>query len=183
LPFNNWQITHTRPARYATCNCCEPLNKQIKETWTGYKKMHILDCFKKVIEEICLYYSIHGVPFAFYPSSMNFDKDILAKSEKLSADQFYKEYVNGELMLNYLRFWKTNKNGVYYSRLIQIVPYYCNCPTFRDVAYCHHILAIIKFKLANIIIDPMYVEPEKPKKLQTKKVRRGRPSKTKALDK
>ena len=58
---------YTRLAGYATCNCCEPLNKQIKETWTGYKKMHILDCFKKVIEEICLYYSIHGEPFAFYP--------------------------------------------------------------------------------------------------------------------
>jgi hypothetical protein len=79
-------------------------------------------------------------------------------------------------MLNYLRFWKTNKNGAYYSRLIQIVPYYCNCPTFRDVAYCHHILAII-------IIDPMNVEPEKPKKLQTKKVRRGRPSKKKRIKK
>jgi hypothetical protein len=101
----------------------------------------------------------------------------------LSADQFYKEYVNGELILNYLRFWKTNKNEAYYSRLIQIVPYYCNCPTFRDVAYCHHILAIIKFKLANIIIDPINVEPEKPKKLQTKKVRRGRPSKKKGLEK
>jgi len=53
------------------------------------------------------------------------------------------------------------------------------CPTFRDVAYCHHILAIIKFNLANIIIDPMYVEPEKPKKLHTKKTRRVRPAKNK----
>ena len=90
---------------------------------------------------------------SFNPSSTNFDKDILAKSEKLTANMFYKEYVNGELMVNYLRFWKTNKNGVYYSRLIQIVPYYCECPAFRYVAYCHHILAIIKFNLANIIID------------------------------
>ena len=109
----------------------------------------------------------------------NFDKDILAKSEKLTATMFYKKYVNGELMVSYLRFWKTNKNGVYYSRLIQIVPYYCECPAFRYVAYCHHILAIIKFNLANIIIDPMYVEPEKPKKLHTKKTRRGRPAKNK----
>jgi len=77
----------------------------------------------------------------------------------------------------------TNKNGAYYSRLIQIVPYYCNCPTFRDAAYCHHILAIIKFKLANIIIDPMYVEPEKPKKLQTKKFVVVVHPKKKALDK
>ena len=89
---------------------------------------------------------------------------------------FYKEHVNGELMLNYLRFWKTNKNGVCYSRLIQIVPYYCECPTFRDVAYCHHILAIIKFNLANIFIDPMYVEPEKPKKLHTYKKNSSRTS-------
>ncbi len=64
-PFNNWQL-HTRPAGYATCSYCEPL-KKIKETVTGYKKMHILDSFKKVIEEICLYYLIHGEPFAFYP--------------------------------------------------------------------------------------------------------------------
>ena len=55
-----------------------------------------MDSFKDVIE-ICLYYSIHGEPFAFYPSSTNFDKDILAKSEKLSADQFFKERINVEL--------------------------------------------------------------------------------------
>ena len=68
--------------------------------------------------------------------------------------------------------------GHYYSRLIQIVPYYCNCPTFLDVAYCHHILALNKFKLANIIIDPMYVEPEKPRWLESRKIRRGRPKST-----
>ncbi len=87
---------YARPAGYATCSCCEPL-KKIKETWTGYKKMHILDSHKKVIEESCLYYSIHGEPFAFYPSSTNFEKDILAKSEKLSADHFFKERINVEL--------------------------------------------------------------------------------------
>lgn len=89
-PFNNWQL-YTRPAGYATCNFCEPLNKQVKETWAGYKKMHILDCFKKVIEEICLYYWTHPTPFAFYPSSANFDIDVLAKTDKLTADMFYKK--------------------------------------------------------------------------------------------
>ena len=100
---------------------------------------------------------------------VNFDKDILAKSEKLTANMFYKEYVNGELMVNYLRFWKTNKNGVYYSRLIQIVPY-CECPTFRDVAYCHHILAIIKFNLANIIIDQCMLSLRSQKSFIQKKL-------------
>ena len=69
--------------------------------------------------------------------------------------------------------------GHYYSRLIRIVPYYCNCPTFLDVAYCHHILTINKFKLANIIIDPMLIEPEPLRKLEARKTRRGRPKKAK----
>ena len=92
---------------------------------------------------------------------------------------FYKEYVNGELMVNYLRFWKTNKNGVYYSRLIQIVPYYCECPTFRDVAYCHHILAVIKFNWANIIIYQCMLSLRSQKSFIQKKLVRGRPAKNK----
>ena len=79
-PFDNWQL-YSRPPGYATVNCCEPLNKQIKETWTGYKRLHILDTFKKVIEEICLYYSTHPRSFRFYPSSQHLDKAIVAKSQ------------------------------------------------------------------------------------------------------
>lgn len=130
-PFENWQL-YCRPPGYATVNCCEPLNKQIKETWTGFKRLHILDTFKKVIEKICLYYSTHPKPFAFYPSSKTFDKAIVAKSEKLKCEQFYQEYVNGVLDINSIRFWKKNVMGQYYTRLIQIVPYFCNCPTFKD---------------------------------------------------
>ena len=38
-----------------------------------------------------------------------------------------------------------------------------------------HILAINKLKLANIVIDPMCVEPEPTRKLDSSKYRRGRP--------
>ena len=86
-----------------------------------------------------------------YASQKNYDKSSVAKSEKLSCEQFYQHYVNGVLDIISIRFLKTNVMGYYYSRLIQVVTYYCNCPTFLDVAYCHHILAINKFKLANIL--------------------------------
>ena len=35
------------------------VNKKIKQSWTGHKQLHILDTFKKVIEEIFLHYSSH----------------------------------------------------------------------------------------------------------------------------
>jgi hypothetical protein len=54
-------------------------------------------------------------------------------------------------------------------------PVYCCCSTFVDLAYCHHILAIIKFDLANIILDPLYVKPVESRRLAVRNTKRGRP--------
>ncbi len=44
-----------------------------------------------------------------------------------------------------------------------------------DLAYCHHIITIIKFELANIILDPFYVSPVEPRRLAVRNTKRGRP--------
>lgn len=44
---------------YATINTCESFNKRLKKDFTGFKEMHILDCFEKVIEKAILTYSEH----------------------------------------------------------------------------------------------------------------------------
>ena len=63
-----------------------------------------------------------------------------------------------------------------YSHFIRICnPVFCSCSTYLDLAYCHHILAINKLNLANIILDPTYVKPVEPRRLQVRKTKKGRP--------
>ena len=47
--------------------------------------------------------------------------------------------------------------------------------SFLDLAYCHHILAINRLNLANIILDPSYIQPPEPRRLAERKINRGRP--------
>ena len=56
---------------------------------------------------------------------------------------------------------------------------YCCFLTFIDLAYCHHILAINKLELANIILDQTYVKPVEPRRLFVRKTTKGRPKQTK----
>ena len=51
-----------------------------------------------------------------------------------------------------------------------------------DLAYCQHILVIIKLNLANIILDSTYVKPPESRRLAVRQTKRGRPKNiTKAL--
>jgi hypothetical protein len=89
----------------------------------------------------------------------------------LNKTQFFR------LDFNNIRFdSKSKKTGLPYSHFFRICgPVYCCCSTFVDLAYCHHILAIIKFDLANIILDPLYVKPVEPRRLAVRNTKRGRP--------
>ena len=55
----------------------------------------------------------------------------------------------------------------------KIFPYYCDCSTFIDLAYCHHLLAINRLGLSKISIDPLFIAPEPPRRLVTRNNRRN----------
>ena len=42
--------------------------------------------------------------------------------------------------------------------------------SFLDLAYRHHILAINRLNLANIILDPFYIQPPEPRRLAVRKI-------------
>ncbi len=46
--------------------------------------MHILDCFKNVLEKICVTYSEHPEPFSIFPKMGQYKDDIVAKAKKLT---------------------------------------------------------------------------------------------------
>jgi hypothetical protein len=151
------------------------------------ERMHILDCFDKCMDEMIVCYSKNIKKFELYPSEEKaaHDQHIRSKIEKINPQMFYQVFDNfNRLDTNKFNFWKTDRTGKYYNRLIQIYPYYCNCPTFWDHHYCHHILAIIKFKFANIVINPLKTLKEPARLLVARKARGHRNKKTKgALNK
>ena len=165
-PFNNCQIFNTPPG-YATTNTCESFNKRIKEDYTINKKRHILDCFM-IMEKMIINYSTNAHTFKLYPCSLNHDKAVLDKASRLNANNFM------QITINIIRFDSINKTtGLTSSRRIQIFPYYCDCITFLDLAYCHHLLAINRLGLLKISIDPTYKAPEPPRRLVTRNSRRA----------
>ncbi len=120
--------------------------------------------------------SLNPKPFKFYPSQIDHKWKVVVKSNKLNAEQFIR------LDFNNFRFDSKNnkKLGFPYNHLILVYgPVYCCCSTFIDLAYCHHILAINRLELANIILDQTYVKPVEPRRLFVRKTTKGRPKQTK----
>ena len=68
-----------------------------------------------------------------------------------------------------------------YQHYVKIwYPAFCDCYTFLERKYCHHILAINRLNLANIAIDPGYEEPAPARRLVVRKLKQGRPKKMKS---
>ena len=119
-----------------------------------------MDSIQNTLPTTVKYCSLNPKPFSIYPSQVDHKRKVVIKSNKLYKAQFFR------LDFNNIRFdSKSKKTGLPYSHFIRICgPVYCCCSTFVDLAYCHHILAIIKFELANIILDPLYIRPVEPRK-------------------
>ena len=149
----------------------ESFNKTFKETFTRYKQSTVMDSIQNTLPTTVKYCSLNPKPFSIYPSQVDHKRKVVIKSNKLYKAQFFR------LDFNNIRFdSKSKKTGLPYSHFIRICgPVYCCCSTFVDLAYCHHILAIIKFDLANIILDPLYVKPVEPRRLAVRNTKRGRP--------
>ena len=96
-------------------------------------------------------------PFAFFRKNTDHDKFIVEKSDRLYLTQLLK------IDENTVQFDSYDSYGRLYSRFIYINAYFFNCKRFWDKSYCHHILAIIRLGIANIILDPKYI-PEPPKR-------------------
>ena len=78
----------------------------------------------------------------------------------MKTEQFFR------LDFNNIRYDGKNKStGMSYNHFIRLSgPLYFCCFTFLDLAYCHHILAIMRLELATIVLDPGYIKPGRPKK-------------------
>ena len=99
--------------------------------------MRILDCFDKCMGVMIVYYSKNIKKFELFPSEEKaaHDQHIRSRIEKIYPQVFYQVFDNfNRLDTNKINFWKTDRTGNYYNRLIHIYPYYCNCPTFWDPA-------------------------------------------------
>lgn len=103
-----------------------------------------------------------------YPCSLNHDKSVVEKANSLNINNFC------QINVNTIRFDSTSKTtGLAYSRRIYIFPYHCECSTFIDLAYCHHLLAINRLGVSKIIIDPNYIAPAMPRRLVVRNNRRN----------
>ena len=152
----------------------ESFNKQFKETFTKYKMSPVIDMFKKTLPTVIRYYSEHPKPFALYPSQINHRPEVVTRAKKFTKEQFVR------FDFNTIRCDCISKAGISYCHFIRIyAPIYCCCYTFCDLAYCHHILALNRLQLANITLDPTYIEKPEPRRLHVRKTKRGRPVKIK----
>ncbi len=53
-----------------------------------------------------------------------------------------------------------------FSHFIRICdPVFCCCSTFLDLTYCHHILAINRLQITDIILDSTYIKLVEPNRL------------------
>jgi hypothetical protein len=95
----------------------------VKKTWTGFERMHILDCFDKCMGEMIGYYSKNIKKFELFPSEEKaaHDQHIRSKIEKIYPQMFYQVFDNfNRLDTNKINFWKTDRTGNYCNRLIHI---------------------------------------------------------------
>ena len=145
--------------------------KALIKSFTKYLKYTIINMFKTTLPTVCKYYSLNTKPFRLYPNSKETKRKVLSKSLSLIADQFFR------CDFNNIRFdSKNKKTGMPYSHFIRICgPVFCCCSTFLDLAYCHHILAINRLQIADIILDPTYIKPVEPRRLAVRDTKRGRP--------
>ena len=119
------------------------------------------------------YYSVHMKPFCLFPQKP-YSPEIVAKSHKYTINHFAK--INNTT----IRFDALNQSTkVWYNRFINISPAYCPCYTYLDRAYCHHILAINRLEVANIVIDPTFIPATMKRTLVAKRSKRGRPKQVK----
>lgn len=169
-PFDTWQIFRTSPG-FATIAINESFNKQLKETFTKYKLRSLVHIMKVTLPSVCKYYSEHAKPFAIFPSQISHRKEVVTKANELTVTQFVR------LDFNNIRFDAVSQHtGSAYSHFIRVCnPVYCSCSTYLDLAYCHHILAINKLNLANIILDPTYVKPVEARRLCVRKTKKSWP--------
>ena len=58
----------------------EPLNAEVKKTWTGFE-LHILDFFDKCMGEMIVYYSKNLKKFELYPNDEKAANDAHIKSK------------------------------------------------------------------------------------------------------
>ena len=83
-----------------------------------------------------------------YSNSIH-DKSIVEKANSLNIYNFC------QINVNTIRFDSISKRtGLVYSRRINIFPYHCECSTFIELAYCHHLLAINRLGVSKIVIYP-----------------------------
>jgi len=101
-----------------------------------------------------------------FPSEIDHKPLVVTKANKLLANQFERIDFN-KFKCNCINI-TTKQQYCHYIRVIYR-PYYCDCSTFLDLAYCHHILAINKLELAKIVLDLTYVHPAEPRRLIIRK--------------
>ena len=169
-PFDAWQLWR-RPPGFATISINESFNKTFKQTFTKYIQSTVMDMFKTTLPICCKYYSLNPKPFQVYPSQIDHKRKVVIKSNKLKIEHFFR------LDFNNIRYDGKNKStGMPYNHFIRLSgPLYCCCSTFLDLAYCHHILAIMRLELATIVLDPIYIKPPQPRRLAVRNIKRGRP--------
>ena len=80
----------------STINSCEPLNSEVKKTWTGFERMRILDCFDKCMGVMIVYYSKNIKKFELFPSEEKaaHDQHIRSRIEKIYPQVFYQVFDN-----------------------------------------------------------------------------------------
>ena len=175
VPFCNWQLFNTPPG-YPTCNICESFNAEVKKTYTLFKKRPLLQSLG-ILERMITDYSVTAAPFSFFRKHNGHDIEIIEKSESLNVHQFMR------LDYNTVRFDSIDSFGRAYSRHIFINPFHCNCRSFWDKSYCHHILAINRLKVASIILYPNYVEEPPKRRLTVRNLKRNKGGRPKNLSK
>lgn len=148
--FCNWQLFN-RPMGYATTNGpAESFNKQLKQTFSQYSMLPLIDAMNRVFIDVIRFYAVNGKPFMLYPDPTQLCKKYKTLGMNLHPNQF--KVHNQANLVVYSGI--NTVTGLAYTRLIQINPAYCPCSRFYDKLYCHHIIAINRLGIADIDINP-----------------------------
>ena len=135
--FVNWQLFNTPPGYATTNNPEESFNKQIKESYTEYKRLTILTACDKIcvlVKDYSLAQKSNS--FALVASRNN---KFIEASKTCQAQDFV--------------LYNNNPNTLYYKskHYITLLPRFCSCGWFLNYANCKHYIAACL--LMNFVCD------------------------------
>jgi hypothetical protein len=138
--FVYWQIWNTPPGGSSGNNPIESFNKQIKDCFTKYESLSVINLLNVICRDIIVYYSYNQHPISMVANVPSDDckKDHLILLEMKLCDaqfQIYSYLPNTILFTD-----STSKPPRIFHQFIDMAKRSCTCSFYIDRAICHHLI-------------------------------------------